>query len=226
MASSNPTVQVKTATSATSPIVIQFVSNTQQYDSITVIIMNNGSTGLTVTGVTDTQLNTYTDIGNEVHSGEFGFYVWAVANIKGDTATPNTITITITGTIGGPGIQVSIIEGPFASSIRTTSLVPNSAQGVSMIIPFTNTVVGDYVCGIINGNGAGTACILGTIGMNSEYVLNSLAPANYTIIAGVSPGGSFNVTATAGAGCTGYQAILIDFASTMFPTDVFYFGMI
>ena len=80
------------------------------------VVIGWGDTNATVSGVTDSEGNTYVQALPLVQGTGLSQVIWYAANIKGDSVTPNSITVAFSRSAASPDIRVMEYSGLAATS--------------------------------------------------------------------------------------------------------------
>lgn len=117
-----------------------------------------------------------------------GVYCWMFAFLNTAAGTP---TVSITAPVVG---NVSIIEGPPATGVRTTGTDSGHFDGDEISAPLLGTVAGDWcVLGCWGSDGAGYGPqTAGSCGTNPSYMLASHSPST-PALDGTSSGGDITI---------------------------------
>lgn len=115
-----------------------FGSKVKPGRAIVVIVANQGSSGVTFTGVTDTEGNTYVPVGNGIYDNvtnntQMQFYV--AFNVAGDPVTPNTVSFTTSGSTSALAIYAFEVSGiaAFDNGAGATGSSATAATGAFQV---------------------------------------------------------------------------------------------
>ena len=171
-------------------------------DSSTVCLGPCSFASITTATATDTATNSYSQLETQKVNDSF-IFLCSAQNIKAEAAGANTVQGVINAAAFNNHLPIFIVEGPPASAVR----VHNSAQGLfgsaTATVSLAGTVAGDYVVAFVcacenSGGAAPTAGNAGTNAMTSLQTYNTSdggGDAAFMVAAGISSGGTINVTA-------------------------------
>ena len=207
----SPSIQVNDTFDGT-PASVSFLSDNVAGNTIVVCVaVPNG--GVTATGVTDSNGNSYSQIVSSIGGDGKQAALYAAIGIL---AGPNTVTVTVTsGDVG-----VVILEYPPSSGVRTSASAQQSGGASDPTVPIAGTVSGDIVSGLINSQGAAQSP--GSIGTNPSFITDTPVFGLWTSFDGISSGGSV-LAGTTGA-TLGWNAVVLDLApvTSALPESLFF----
>lgn len=170
-------------------------------DSSTVCLGPCSFGSITTATVTDTELNSYAQLETQKVNDDF-IFLCSAQGISAAAAGANTVKGVLNVAAFNNHLPIFIVEGPPAAGIR----VHNSAQGLfgsaTATVSLAGTAPGDYVVAFVcacanSGTAVPTAGNAGTNPMTSlqTYNVNDGGQATFMVAAGISSGGTINVTA-------------------------------
>jgi len=177
------------STGGTGTFQLTFPTNNIQGDVL--VVMAQLSSGVTITGMSDSQGNTYVSQVNDYTGGlTASLYIWYCASCK---AGANTVTVTVSGTTNQVlSLEIAEIYGLSQSSLLIGSVTSSNASGTT-----TTETTGPLS---VSAN----AFIIGIAGPEAGYSPGTYAPASpFTVLDstpraamfyGTSAGGSQSVT--------------------------------
>lgn len=172
-----------------------------------------GVTAVTVTGVADTALNSYTALTK--YSGTGGWQWWYAKNITGNAA--NVVTVTFSATTNFPAVIVYQVSGANATSpvdvgTDVGSSVGSGGSPQTYTSPlFTTSNANDIILFGVTVGALGETMTAGTIGgvtalLTPSGASNPIAAAEYLVVSSIQS--SITATITASAGASGVYSVI------------------
>lgn len=181
------------------------------------IIVEVSSSSPTVTGVTDSGGNSYSQLIALNYTGTAWLYVYATYGITGGPSF--TVTAALTGTSGSVIIYAREVQGLLSTPFDTSTTGTGHSTALSAGPTSTTAQAVEYVIGVMTNNGGATSS-------SASGYTNVSSTGIPLVIAGMAElvtttTGTQSITFATGAGSVFYGVALLAFkaASTIYLTD-------
>ena len=156
------------------------MTNPQEKGNLNVVIIGWGDTSSLVSSVSDIEGNAYVPALSPVNGSSLSQVIYYAKNIKGDGATPNTITVSFNRSVPFPDVRVLEYSGldpnsPFDQGVSNAGNGALADTGVCSTTSATEVIVaGATVNSSVTGAGTGFTTVDDTFdGDNAEHQLTS-----------------------------------------------------